>query len=172
MSVGAPEPGASATPLRDLFRTAFAHDRWATERLCEALAPLEGDPPEAQEAILKVAHVVAAHETWEARLRGTTFAGELFPGDAALAEVRKRFQAVSHRFAERIEETGEGAFLERIAYTSTSGSAHRSLVRDVLLHVTHHAAYHRGQAARLVRDHLGAPVAMDLVVFTRADERG
>ena len=57
-----------------------------------------------------------------------------------------------------------------IEYISTDGGTHRNSIHDILLNVTNHSTYHRGQIATQFKRHGITPPSTDYVVLVRDGE--
>ena len=150
----------------------YAHAEWATDRILTAAEALDA---EAWARDLggsfptlggTLAHLVGAEWIWV--LRWTGEAPTARPAwveaptptglRAALADVERRRRAFLAGLAD--------ADLARpLSYTLFSGARQTLPLRDVLLHVAHHATYHRGQAASMLRRLGAAPPATDYLVY-------
>ena len=54
-----------------------------------------------------------------------------------------------------------------LVYKNTKGAEFRTPIRDVLVHLIAHSAYHRGQVAAAVRQSGGKPATTDYIVYVR-----
>jgi uncharacterized damage-inducible protein DinB len=59
-----------------------------------------------------------------------------------------------------------------VSYRKSAGRDFRNSVRDIVIHVTMHGSYHRGQIARLVRAAGGEPPYTDYIQYRRLDQTG
>lgn len=160
-----------------MFERLFRWDAWANARVIAALRGVEASgqrvPPK---AVDRLAHVVRAGEIWLSRLGyGEREDGRaLFPESASLKETARDADLLAARWAQYARILSPAALEETVAYTSTEGAAFGTAVRDILLHVTHHAAYHRGQIAvdlkqAGVRLPEGVSLPTDYIFFARSE---
>lgn len=54
-----------------------------------------------------------------------------------------------------------------VDYHMSNGTAQSTMLADILVHVSHHGMYHRGQVSLLVRASGGTPVSTDYILFVR-----
>lgn len=145
-------------------RRLFEHDAWANGRLMDAI---DAAGARGAHALQRMAHVVAAHELWQARLRLARAPDDLFPHHPDASDVRERLARACAVWSRFIGGLDDAALDGDVPYTSTEDRAHRNRLGDVLLHVATHGAYHRGQMAVDLRGMLDEPVAQDLIVLAR-----
>jgi uncharacterized damage-inducible protein DinB len=158
----------TAADLRELF----AYDDWATERLLVVAAgltpqqfttPAEGGASSVQSVL---SHIVAEDWLWLRRCQGED------PDEVPAWAAQPSPQTLSRAFAEiRTERLAfladiNDTVLDRpLTFRSLEGDVHRHRVGDMLFHIVSHSAYHRGQAAILLRRVGATPVETDFVVF-------
>ena len=153
-----------------MFERLFQWDAWANERVIGALRGCDATKPGVRKAIDRLAHALCAQEIWLSRLgAGEWEAGRaLFPEGADLKEVERDAKLLAARWAQVCRVLDGGSLDEMIVYTSTEGAAFETSRRDIMLHVSHHGTYHRGQiAVDLKREGVVAP-ATDYVFFARS----
>ena len=142
--------------LRRLGRL-LRYDAWANAEALTAAGTVA-----AGEARRLMAHVVAAEWLWLARLRRQPQPAPVWPdwnGD----ESARRAGAIAAEWGSYLSSLDEPALAQRVPYVNSKGEAWESSVEDVLMHVVLHGAYHRGQAARAVREAGGTPAYTDYV---------
>ena len=82
-------------------------------------------------------------------------------------------RAIAERHADLFDEivAGGGDGLDQtVPYRNSAGRDFRNSVRDIVIHVTMHGSYHRGQIARLVRASGGEPPYTDYIQYRRLDQ--
>lgn len=137
---------------------------WANTRVLHSLR--EPGPEPAPAAWRWFAHVLAAEELWLARLQGRAAALAVWPQlepDACDAWIGRNAEG----FRDYLDRNPAEILDTTIGYTNSQGVAHRSRVRDVLIHVIAHGTHHRGQIATSVKAAGGTPAATDYVFFAR-----
>ncbi len=148
----------SVTQLPSLL----AHMAWADQRTLSTLRDMTSPP---EQAVKLFAHIVAAQHIWLTRIDGTTARCMVWPllsldeSEALAHENQATFPALG---------SAEDQALARIVrYTNSAGNTFDDAVADILLHVTHHSMYHRGQIAMLAREAGGNPTSTDYITFRR-----
>ena len=146
------------------------HMRWADGIVADSLASAVRQPDRTRVAdpVSVFAHVAATEHLWYSRIRGTPAELAVWP-DISVAESR----AIAVRHADLFDEivAGGGDVLDQIvSYRNSAGRDFRNSVRDVVIHVTMHGSYHRGQIARLVRAAGGEPPYTDYIQYKRLDQ--
>ena len=141
------------------IRRLFRYEAWANR---EALASVATVPA----ARRVMGHVVAAQWLWLSRLRGQPSPVPVWPEWTA-AECAGQADEVVRRWEDYLAELTEERLGAPIQYVNSKGEPWRSTVEDVLMHAVLHSAYHRGQAAREVREAGGEPAYTDFIHAVR-----
>jgi uncharacterized damage-inducible protein DinB len=148
----------------DSLRQFFEYDYWANQETLRNLASLDAPP----ERMLKIAgHIVGAQRIWLGRLEAP--GGDppapwplmsLEEAAAAVDEMHQRWNSVLGNLSpERLDED--------LVHHNSKGTEFRVPVRDVLMQLVMHGAYHRGQIAAAVRDAGGTPAPTDYIIWVR-----
>ena len=146
------------------------HMRWADTIVADALASAvrQADRTRVADPVSVFAHIAATEHLWYSRIRGTPTELAVWP-DLSVAESR----AIADRHADLFDEivAGGGDALDRVvSYRNSAGRDFRNSVQDIVIHVTMHGSYHRGQIARLVRASGGEPPYTDYIQYKRLDQ--
>ena len=146
------------------------HMRWADNVVGLALSSAVRQPDRTHGAdpVSLFAHIAATEHLWYSRIRGTPTILAVWP-DITITESR----AIADRHADLFEEivAGGGDALDQlVSYRNSAGRDFRNSVRDIVIHVTMHGSYHRGQIARIVRASGGDPPYTDYIQFMRRDQ--
>lgn len=149
------------------IRRLFHHMYWAEDRLMGLFEKPGVEPGGMEEVTRLFGHLVAAEQVWLLRVTGGDAASiaiwphrPLADSVRVAAEVRDGYQ----RLLGGITDAALGRVVE---YRNSKGTAFRNPLRDILLHVALHGAYHRGQIAAAVRRAGGEPVNTDFITFVR-----
>ncbi len=152
----------------DSLRRLFAYDYWANQEALRSIATLAV----AGERALKVAgHIVGAQRVWLARLT-TPDSPSPAPwpplgveeASVAISELHQRWNSFLGSLSpERLEED--------LVHRNSKGIEFRTPVRDVLMQLVMHSAYHRGQIAAAIREAGGKPAATDYIVYVRQQQK-
>ena len=141
----------------------FDHMAWADQRTLDALRSMR-EPP--QQAIDLFAHMLGAEHVWLRRIERGTAAYDIWPS-LNVEECERLARANHSGFKTLIEKSDGETMVTHVNYANSSGKTFSTPLRDILLHVTHHGMYHRGQVSLLVRASGGVPLATDYIAFVR-----
>ena len=146
------------------FRKLFEYDYWANQA---ALASLNTFPGLADKPLKVFAHVLGAHRVWRARF-DESGAPIPQPWPALSAEeAREAIEETHQRWLALLDQFTDEKLDQNLVYRTTQGVPFETPIRDVLVHVLMHAAYHRGQVAAAVREAGGKPATTDYVLYLR-----
>ncbi|GAB3739404.1 DinB family protein [Spirosoma lituiforme] len=139
------------------------YELWANRRLIDTLETINNPPAR---ALALMGHILSAQHVWYGRvMHESTFVAiwENIPvswmGETA---ERQHRQLVSH-----VLSLDEEALLKLIDYVNTKGVSYTDSLLNILTHLSHHAAYHRGQIVQLIRPMVEQAPETDFIVWTR-----
>lgn len=142
------------------------YELWANRRLIDTLETINNPPAR---ALALMGHILSAQHVWYGRvMHESTFVAiwENIPvswmGETA---ERQHRQLVSH-----VLSLDEEALLKRIDYVNTKGVSYTDSLLNILTHLSHHAAYHRGQIVQLIRPMVEQAPETDFIVWTRTEK--
>lgn len=151
----------------DSLRKLFDYDDWANQEALRSIATINGTADRA----LKVAgHIVGAQRVWLGRLETSNAATAPWPllsleeAEAAISEMHQRWNSF-------LSSLPPGRLGEDLVHRNSKGIEFRVPVRDVLMQLVMHSAYHRGQIAAVVREGGGKPAATDYIVYVRQQRK-
>lgn len=150
--------------MQALLLELFRYNEAANAQLFSALVDFHGPSFQLQKLS---SHILNAQALWLDRITGdrprcTPWALRSL---GSLATDNEQLHRETHALIDRHEED----FLNKmVAYTTSEGEPCESHVRDILLHVQHHATYHRAQVAQLLKQFGGTPPATDYILYKRA----
>ena len=143
------------------IRRLYHWGHWANE---ETLSSLRRTTPAS--GVRWLAHIVAAELLWLARLRDEAPPLPVWP-DFDLDDTARRLAQSRRVWTAHLESlTGED-LSDSVGYRNSKGEFWTSTVADILTHVSHHGAYHRGQIASAVRAAGGEPAYTDFIHAAR-----
>jgi len=148
----------------DTFRQLFEYDHWANQESLLSIADLSMISDRA----LKIAgHIVGAQRIWLARL-ATPGSAPAAPWPLmTLKETRAAFSDLHSRWNSFLDQLAPERLGEDLVHRNTKGDESRVPVRDVLMQLVVHGAYHRGQIAAAVREAGGNPSPTDYILYVR-----
>lgn len=147
------------------------YNRWATARTLESVRPVtleEFDRPiGGSYGSLRgtLAHIYMADKIWWARLHGhPTGALSEFEPPADRAAWEQEWLAMLDRYNDWAPTAD---WNQVISYRDTKGNPYQSPIWQILLHLTNHDSFHRGQVSNMLRQIGHAPAPQDLIVYYR-----
>ncbi len=157
----------------DEVGTLFDYDRWANERLREAVAKL---PPDAIDRELgsqfsfptlkgMMAHIMGGQIVWVARWKGeppSVPTAKDFPDLAALCERWARAEADLAVFAEGLVEAD---LARTIQYKNPQGQAFALPLAHLIRHLVNHGTHHRSEVSTMLTVLGVSPPPTDLTVY-------
>lgn len=144
-----------------VFHRLFRWGHWANE---EALSSLRRTPVPA--AVRWLAHIAAAELLWLARLRDEAPPLPVWP-QFDLDDTERRLTESRLTWTAHLEGLAAEDLNDGVGYRNSKGEFWTSTVGDILTHVSHHGAYHRGQIASAVRAAGGEPAYTDFIHAAR-----
>ncbi|MEZ0608257.1 DinB family protein [Fibrella sp. WM1] len=149
--------------MKDQCLKLLNYELWANSRVIEALTTLADPPPR---AVAIMAHVLSAGQVWLSRILKEPVDVAVWE-DIAVDQLMNVAQRQNERFRHFVAQQDETALQRTIDYTDTKGTPYTNSLLDLLIHVSHHAAYHRGQVIQLIRPLAVAVPPTDYVVWLR-----
>lgn len=119
------------------------------------------------DAVRLFAHMLNAEKIWFLRLEGFD-TGAATPWDTLTLNECVDLARISAEAARGVLARLDAAdFDQLVQYRNTRGDVFRSTVSDILMHLSHHGAYHRGQINRMLREHGATPATVDFIALAR-----
>lgn len=147
----------------DLSRL-FAYEFWADR---EAVAALRAAGDKAPPRALQIMnHVLAAAHLWLTRLTGEKIKIDVWP-KLSIDEMSQRIDMLDAAWQQWIDGAKPADLDREITYVNSLGESWSSNARDILTHITIHAAYHRGQIAMLLGGAGAKPAYTDFIHAAR-----
>lgn len=156
--------------LLPTLRGLLAYTMWADRQMLQALAEvpeedLRRDTGTAFGSVLgTMAHILGAEQLWLSRFLGVPLQDlpsiEHFPSYELLRLSFEDFWPQLEFYLASLTEEQAGS---EFAWTSLDGEPRRAPFRQVLVHFSNHATYHRGQVASQLRQLGRRPPETDLV---------
>lgn len=150
--------------MREFYRRLFHYDAWATGRVIDALAR---QGVSAGRPVELLAHILIARRLWLARIRGEDTSQIPIWPKLSLDQCRALYDESIELFDAFLVLLTEYGDRRRTRYRNTAGQEFDSTIDDVFLHMSHHAAYHRGQIAIQIREMGLQPPNTDFITYAR-----
>lgn len=158
----------------DEIRTLFDYDRWANQRLCEAVVALPHETADREIGFqfsfptLKgmLSHILGAHIVWLGRWRGASPAAVPSGKDFIdLAVLRARWDQAEADLTAFVVGLSEADLARTIHYKNTQGQAFALPLGSLMQHLVNHGTHHRSEVATMLTMLDVSPPSMDLVVY-------
>jgi len=148
--------------LRQHYRQLLHYDEWANQEVIEALRKAGNAPVR---SVQLLAHLIAAEQLWLARITGN---GQPFPvwPEFTLDRCAREVDAIAGLWRQYFEQL-PGVLERNVTYRNSKGEIWTNQVRDILVHVFVHSAYHRGQIAANMREAGCTPAYTDFIHSVR-----
>ena len=147
----------------------FEYDYWANQEVLRSVATLNVTT----ERALKIAgHIIGAQRVWLGRLEAPDAAAPAPWPLLSLEEANAAVSGMHHRWNSFLSNLTLERLDEDLVHRNSKGVEFRVPVRDVLMQLVMHSAYHRGQIAAAVREAGGKPAATDYIVYVRQQRKG
>lgn len=147
-------------PATDILTRMYAHMAWADQR---TLLALQQNPDSPSQALELFSHVLTAEHIWLRRLEGAPSSYAVFQ-PLGLEECAQLAKDSAAGFARVLATDSRD---RPVSYRTSAGVPHTTPVDDILIHVSHHGMYHRGQVALLIRAAGGVPLSSDYIAYFR-----
>jgi len=151
--------------LHTYLNRLFQYDEWANREVIGALRALPYAP---HKAVRLMAHVVAVEFVWLARLKGERDPS-VWP-EWNLEQIAAQQQKIAPELQSYMQSVSPDGLSKEVDYSNTKGERWRNSTVDILMHVTMHSAYHRGQIAMVLRDTGVAPPYTDYIQAVRTSK--
>lgn len=139
------------------------YERWANLRLIDALETVT-HPPE--RAVAVMGHVLAAQHVWYGRMAHESVFVSIWE-DIPVSWMIETAERQHRQLSSYVEGLTEQELEQPVSYVNTKGIRYQSTLLDILTHLSHHAAYHRGQVVQLIRPMLNEAPVTDYIVWKR-----
>ncbi|HSJ13022.1 MAG TPA: DinB family protein [Longimicrobiales bacterium] len=158
------------------LRELYGFNRWANERLLEAVvtlteAQLERDLGSSFPSIRDtLVHIMSAEWVWLQRWRGAS--PDAMPAEwtsLALPGIRDAWGALDQDLQAFLSGLQDSDLDRVISYRNLAGEPFASGLGRMLRHVVNHSTYHRGQVTTMLRQLGAAAPATDLIVYYRSE---
>jgi uncharacterized damage-inducible protein DinB len=161
------------------IRQLFDYTEWANGLARKAAATLAEDDLRRDFKISHssifgtLLHMAGAEWIWLERWHGTSPGKEawsLWTADscADLTTLEQRWQEVTERRADFIQQLDEERLQAQLSFTLLNGDSSSMPLGDQMQHVVNHATLHRGQVVGMIRQLGIVPPATDLLFYLRS----
>lgn len=149
--------------MKDYLRQLLDYELWANQRVIEALETVSNPPAR---AVAVMGHVLSAEHVWYGRLAHESVNTAIW-ADIPVNWMLETAERQHRQLVSYLEALPEANLTEPIAYKNSKGTPFRSSPLEILTHLSHHAAYHRGQVVQLIRPMLAEAPVTDYIAWVR-----
>ncbi|GAB4039040.1 DinB family protein [Spirosoma gilvum] len=143
------------------------YELWSNHRVIEALETVRNPP---QRAIAVMGHILSAQQIWIGRITAHSVFISIWE-DIPVGWMAETADRQHRQLSGHIGGLSEPQLTEIIAYKDSKGNSHQTPLTEILTHMSHHAAYHRGQVVQLIRPMLDEPPVTDYIVWVRENQK-
>jgi uncharacterized damage-inducible protein DinB len=150
--------------MLDTVSRLVAYNEWADKRVIESLKSSMAIDPN---VLRPLAHLLVAEKVWLMRLQGLDTVGIELSPELSIEECEILAAENQNGYETYLGALTSNNLDSVVKYKNSKGSTFHTSVRDILLHVSIHGAYHRGQLAKAIRAEGKTPVNTDFITFVR-----
>ena len=154
--------------MKETLGRLFDHLEWANRILLESLRSSGDLSPFVKKV---TAHIFGAEQVWLSRIRNEPPPGPAVWPELTLADCARRLEENSRSFRAVLDSSNEEGLQRMISYANSKGERFSTGLADILLQVSLHGSYHRGQIAARQRLDSHEPVNTDYITFVRAGKK-
>jgi uncharacterized damage-inducible protein DinB len=164
--------------MLETIRLLCDYTKWADARMLAAVSALEPEPwtrdlGSSLKSVRDTAvHVAGAQWLYYSRCKGespkATWNPAEFPTPASL---REKWEPLGAELAGFASAQTEESLRRPLSYRNLKGDPVSAPLGEVLLQVTNHSTYHRGQVTTLLRQLGAQPVSTDLILYCMEIEK-
>ena len=142
------------------------HMHWANRRTLAAL-PIN-DP--LSDAVRLLAHVLTTEQIYyERMIEADPWPQDFWP-DLSREDCARLIPVTYKHYQHFLAEQSDDALNRRVRYRNSRGDVYHTTLVDMLTHLMVHGEHHRGQIARILRQHGHTPPVTDFITFVRETE--
>ncbi|QHV97605.1 DinB family protein [Spirosoma endbachense] len=139
------------------------YELWANLRVIEAIEGIDNPPAR---ALAVMGHILSAQQVWFGRVtKETTFVS--IWEDIPVSWMGETAERQHRKIVSYINALAEPELLQSFDYVTSKEQPFQSTLIDIVTHMSHHAAYHRGQVVQLIRPMLKEAPITDFIVWVR-----
>lgn len=153
----------SLVSMKEYFATLLRYVAWADGRV---MSSLQETPAAQEEALPLVAHLLAAEHLWLARLEQRESKHAVWP-TLSIDECAQLLSDNEAGYRALLERMSDEQLRSTVRYRTSQGAEFSNTAIEILTQVVTHGPYHRGQIAKILARHGGAPLNTDYILFTR-----
>lgn len=133
--------------MTQLITEIFQYEKWANNEIINAVVKINSPT---EKVLSLMSHIINAQIIWLSRINNTvpdTEVWKMFEKD----ELNIRHTESIDNILNFLNEQKEDDFGRFISYQNSKGEKFKTSVKDILIHMSYHSAYHRGQIISLLK---------------------
>jgi len=139
------------------------YELWANQRVVSALEKINTPPAR---ALAVMGHILSAQHIWFGRVTHESVFVSIWE-DIPVSWMIETAERQHRQIVGYVSGMAELDLVKPVDYVNSQGEPFKSTLIDILTHMSHHAAYHRGQVVQLIRPLVTEPPVTDFIVWTR-----
>jgi uncharacterized damage-inducible protein DinB len=158
--------------MLETIRLLFGYTRWADGRMFDAVSKLSPEQwtkdlgSSLKSARDTAVHIASAQWIWLSRWKGETPKGMWTATDYPTpASLREKSEGLAKDLGAFVAEQTEESVAKALHYKNLKGEAMSYPLGQLMLHMTNHSTYHRGQVTTLLRQLGAQPISTDFVLY-------
>lgn len=149
--------------MRDYIIHLLNYEHWANTRLIDALETIDNPPAR---AVAVMGHILSAQQVWFGRIINEPAFVSIWE-DTPVSWLNETAERQHRQVVRYLTGLAEPDLVRSIDYVNSQGEAYQNTLLDILTHMSHHAAYHRGQVTQLISPLLPEAPLTDFIVWVR-----
>lgn len=145
------------------FIRLFNYHNWANKKVINGIK----EAGISDDGIMKIlSHILLSEKTWLQRLKSEKYDNKFWL-PLTLDECTKLSLENSSHISAYLNSLSEEYLEKKVTYINSKGIKYTDTVEQILTHLSHHSAYHRGQIAKEIRRLGKEPVYTDYIAYLR-----
>ena len=149
--------------MKNYFIHLLNYELWANQRVIAALETLDNPPAR---AVAEMGHILSAQQIWFSRITQEPAFVSIWE-DIPVSWMAETAERQHRKLVSYVTNLAEPELLQSVEYVNSKQYPYQSTIVDILTHLSHHAAYHRGQVVQHIRPLLPEAPVTDFIVWTR-----
>ncbi|MCX6219149.1 DinB family protein [Spirosoma sp.] len=152
--------------MKEYLTQLLDYELWANQRVIEALDTLRNPP---SRAVAVMGHILSAQHVWFGRIIHE-YAFVAIWEDIPVSWMIETAERQHRQITGYVSTLNEAEVTKLIEYANSQEVTYQSSLLEILTHMSHHAAYHRGQVVQLIRPMLKEAPVTDFIVWLRSSK--
>jgi uncharacterized damage-inducible protein DinB len=149
--------------MKDHYKNLFEYESWANNEIAVSLSANVEIPAK---AVSLMSHIINAQMIWLSRMQNVSSEIKVWQ-EYGKDELTDKLKISSEKLAGFLNSLSENDLNKVISYANTKGEKFETILSDILIHMSHHSAYHRGQIITLIKPFVSELPYTDYIHFIR-----